>query len=188
MVYIIIGLIAFVFYFIYDINSIRWENRIAHTLFFAGTCMLTLCTILMIVSACTEKNENVFRSGYTCIFAVLSAVCLFLMVYSLFFALPFDETYVKTDSKPKVCDTGMYAICRHPGVLWFCLFYFFMAVALRDITFIMSSTVYSLCNIAYGLFEDCYIFPKRFEDYDRYKKETPMFIPTPQSIKKALKR
>ena len=52
------------------------------------------------------------------------ALCfLLLLIYALFFALPFQETYVVQNVGNKVCAQGMYALCRHPGVLWFTGFY-----------------------------------------------------------------
>ena len=41
------------------------------------------------------------------------------LIYTLFFALPFDETYAKQNNGRYVCDRGVYALCRHPGILCF---------------------------------------------------------------------
>ena len=43
---------------------------------------------------------------------------LVLLVYTLFFALPFHDTYIHGTTAPSLCRSGVYALCRHPGVLW----------------------------------------------------------------------
>ena len=40
-----------------------------------------------------------------------------------FFALPFQQTYLEEAAERRAYDRGVYALCRHPGVLWFILFY-----------------------------------------------------------------
>ena len=47
----------------------------------------------------------------------LTAAILFLglLIYTLFFALPFDETYVKENHERLAYTEGVYALCRHPA-------------------------------------------------------------------------
>ena len=44
---------------------------------------------------------------------------LCLLIYTLFFALPFEETYCEENKLRAAYTEGMYGLCRHPGVLWF---------------------------------------------------------------------
>ncbi len=44
---------------------------------------------------------------------------LALLIYTLFFALPFEETYCEENKLRAAYTEGVYGLCRHPGVLWF---------------------------------------------------------------------
>jgi protein-S-isoprenylcysteine O-methyltransferase Ste14 len=50
---------------------------------------------------------------------LLVSVCL--LVYSLFFEIPFQQTYVDARVGDELVKTGTYALVRHPGALWFAL-------------------------------------------------------------------
>ena len=113
------------------------------------------------------------------------AVSFGLTVYSLFFALPFTETYVHIPGKTVVCDRGMYALCRHPGVLWFCFGYLFLALAWGTGLIWGMAIVYSLLNVGYVILQDRWTFPRTFDDYEGYRKRVPFLIPTAGSLKRA---
>ncbi len=51
-----------------------------------------------------------------------------LLVYTLFFALPFEKTYTRLEENPPVYTEGVYSLCRHPGVVWFFFLYLFLAL------------------------------------------------------------
>ena len=57
----------------------------------------------------------------------IGAMCfLALLIYTLFFALPFEETYCEENRLRAAYTEGVYGLCRHPGVLWFAGAYFCM--------------------------------------------------------------
>ena len=62
------------------------------------------------------KGSSILLLGIATIFFVL-------LIYTLFFALPFDKTYQNESEKRMAYTEGVYALCRHPGVLWFIGFY-----------------------------------------------------------------
>ena len=83
----------------------------------------------------------------------------------------------------KVCDQGMYRLCRHPGFLWFTGAYIFLALGIQDTAAAQVVAVFIVCNFAYVLLQDLWTFPHLFEDYNTYKKNVPFLIPTARSLK-----
>ena len=107
---------------------------------------------------------------------------LYLLIYTLFFALPFDETYVKESRYRKAYTEGVYALCRHPGVLWFAGMYLFAALLWKSLEGLIFFVVMVILNIFYVIFQDYYSFPKTFSNYREYQRSTPFLIPNRKSI------
>ena len=104
------------------------------------------------------------------------------LIYSLFFALPFSGTYCAQPQSPQVCDRGVYALCRHPGVLCFLGVYVFLGAAALPSPLLAHGMVYSFLNLCYVIFQDLVTFPKTFCDYAAYRKRVPFLIPTRRSF------
>jgi len=102
----------------------------------------------------------------------------------LFFALPAEASYAKPGEKRAACTTGVYALCRHPGVLWFAGLY--LCVWLGFGLPLWEAALYSGLNVLLVLFEDRCVFPARLEGYERYQRTTPCLIPNAASIRAAL--
>ena len=109
---------------------------------------------------------------------------LLLLVHALFFALPFKRTYLEENAARPVYDRGVYALCRHPGVLWFLLFYFFGWLWSGADLLFWAWLLFGLLNVGYIVLQDCWIFPRTFDNYGDYRKTTPFLIPTPASIRR----
>ena len=123
----------------------------------------------------------------TLIFSFLAFISFLLLVYTLFFAIPFRETYVTAKMQPEVCSTGVYALSRHPGVLWFMGFYLFLWLAFPNPLLLSGGILFSLLNLFYILLQDRWIFMKTFPGYREYKKSTPFLFPTYQSCRRCIK-
>lgn len=181
---LILGCAGFVLFFVYDINSITRQNRILGCSFFAGCALIVLSTALSVyraaVSGITLQPADIVLIGM----GILSFAC---MIYCLFFALPFEETYVDPENGRSVYDKGVYAMCRHPGVIFFFLMYLFIGLALLPSDLLICGMVFSLLNLLYAAFQDCVAFPKTFYNYADYKKYVPFIIPNIKSIRLALK-
>ena len=177
------GIIAFALYFLYDINSVCWKKDLPHKFFFAGSLILAGVTVFQALCAIgtVEKGIRFWSS------MVLALLSLALLVDTLFFELPFEKTYIGTNEKPKVYDKGMYALCRHPGVIWFFFFYFFLGTAVFPEKLLYIGVFYSLLNLLYVIFQDVWTFPRTFDDYGLYKKSTPFLLPSISSLKRAVK-
>lgn len=175
-----VGTAGFLLYFIYDVNSIKWNNRILQKFFGAGS----LCVVLSTIWALTSGPGSGGMGGAAGIcFGIMGFLFLALLVYTLFFALPFDKTYLEENRRREAYTKGMYSLCRHPGVLWFAGLYICLWGVSGDWykgIFFISMIVW---NYLYIIFQDLWTFPKTFTNYEEYKKATPFLIPNGQSIR-----
>lgn len=168
----ILGITAYILYFIYDYNSVTVKNRILQKFFLLGTVLLTISIAL-----------EMFRCGFkitpVTVFLAIGAVgFLVALIYTLFFAIPFNETYVSDNSLREAYTGGVYSLCRHPGVLWFAG----LSVCLWGICGDLRSGIFfiivTLGDILYVLYQDIYVFPSTFSNYSEYKQTTPFLIPS----------
>ena len=83
---IILGSAGFLLYFIYDINSVRKQNRLLQKFFAAGTILVVLSLFMELWFAWGQCSHRIGRMiGFG-----IGAMCfLALLIYTLFFALPF---------------------------------------------------------------------------------------------------
>lgn len=180
MPWLIAGGFAFLLFYLYDINGVRVQNRFFKYSFFAGCALLLVATAGLIGA----MPKEVFEKPRFYIFSVLGLAFLCLLVYTLFFALPFKKTYVKEDGKPTVYTSGIYALCRHPGVLWLTLFYGFMWLATAQTIMLWAFLLFSLLDLIYVILQDKWIFPITLNGYEAYQKSTPFLIPTYRSFRR----
>ena len=89
---IILGSAGFLLYFIYDINSVRKQNRLLQKFFAAGTILVVLSLFMELWFAWGQCSHRIGRMiGFG-----IGAMCfLALLIYTLFFALPFEQPIVK---------------------------------------------------------------------------------------------
>ena len=172
-IYTIVGVAAFVLFIMYDFNQIS-GNRLALRLFFPlGIAILIFSSVrIALISPAVAYPGR----GLSALFWFTAAVFFSLLIYTLFFAVPFDAAYVK-GSKQRLCTTGVYAICRHPGVLFLAAAYVFSALAMGKIGFLIAGAIFSVCNVIYVVIQDKWIFPRVFEGYEEYQKTVHFLLP-----------
>ena len=177
------GSIAFLLYVLYDINSVKWNRKLLHYGFFLGTVLLVITTTGVVLQN-TKHIENI--KGSSILLLGIATIFFVLLIYTLFFALPFDKTYQNESEKRMAYTEGVYALCRHPGVLWFIGFYMFLAWGMNSREVMSYGIIISIWNVLYVILQDCYSFPLTFINYRSYQKETPFLIPTRKSIRTCL--
>lgn len=182
---IVLGVVGFGLCFLYDINSVKWKNRVCQTFFFAGCGCLLAGTVLEVLQVYSRSLDTARIVAFG--WLVVAGLFFALLIYTLFGALPFSATYRKSEEKSEIHTDGFYALCRHPGVLWFFFFYLSLGAVWRDPMFFFTGMSYSLCNLLYVVFQDFWVFPKTLEGYEAYKKQTPFLIPTGKSIMRCIK-
>ena len=107
------GLGAFGMFFLYDWNRVFLKKNGFAPLFAAGNLLLAVVGGRMVYSCVSSgvKGQPVWL--------LPGAFFLAMLIYTLYFALPFDSTYCQEADRHKVCRSGMYGWCRHPGIWWF---------------------------------------------------------------------
>lgn len=178
------GILAFLLFVIYDINSVKYRSVVLKKAFFVGLLLLTAATAVLVV---TEWNTCVVANIRRVVFLALGGIFFLLLLYTLFFALPFEKTYVREEKVPQVYSKGMYALCRHPGVLWFIGLYASLAAAVPSFSVILAGSSFCVCNLLYIMIQDVWTFPNYFIDYHSYKKAVPFLIPTGKSIAECIR-
>ena len=179
---LLLGMLGFLLFFLYDVNSFTWRSRLLHKSFALGVTLLAAATVLDLAAA---LRMGAFSGLKDLILLVAGALCLAALVYCLFFALPFAETYQDTDGPPAVCDRGVYALCRHPGVLCMLGMYLFWGLGALPATMLRNGLIFSGFNTVYVCFQDRMTFPRTFPDYPDYQKNVPFLIPTGASMRAA---
>lgn len=99
MSYLAAGVIAFGMFLLYDLNSFTWKNRILHTFFLIGNVILLASTAACFVTLIRAYGAPVWR---IVIFGALAVSQAALLIYTLFFALPFEKTYARLEENPPV--------------------------------------------------------------------------------------
>ena len=107
------GLGAFGMFFLYDWNRVFLKKKWFVPLFAAGNLLLAVVGGRMVYACVSSgiKEQSVWL--------LPGAFFLAVLIYTLYFALPFDNTYCQEADRHKVCRSGMYGWCRHPGIWWF---------------------------------------------------------------------
>ena len=171
-------MLGFLLFFLYDVNSFTWRSRLLHKSFALGVTLLAAATVLDLAAA---LRMGAFSGLKDLILLVAGALCLAALVYCLFFALPFSATYLEENAPRMAYTGGMYALCRHPGVLWFAGAYLCLGILLGTHRAVAFCLLVIGLNIAYILFQDAWTFPKTFVNYEEYRRTTPFLLPTPGS-------
>ncbi len=164
-----VGIIAFALFVLSDLNDMLDFGKAFKISFWIGSALLLISVIYQCL------NGSVHTSVTGVVFAaVFAVVFLILMLYSLFGSFSVEEGYLSPGTKRSVYTKKMYALCRHPGVLWFaflmaCLY--FMGLSLT------AAVTYTVLNIALAAFEDIVVFPAILSGYEEYRHRTRFLIP-----------
>lgn len=172
---IALGTAAFLLMLLGDINDAVFGKKLLRLCFPIGLVMLAAAT-----------GARITLNGADAAWSVLSAAFLLLLLYALFGSFPVKEAYAVQDTGRQVCDSGFYAVCRHPGVLFFAWLYislhFAAALPLAD------ALIYTGLDLLLAFAEDVWIFPKTIGGYGEYKKRVPFIIPRAADIKKLFRK
>ena len=182
MTALLLGIAGFLLCFLYDINSFTVRSGLLHCTFGFGTALIAVATALDLRAA---WRAGTLSGTLDLLLLLLSAVCFAALIYCLFFALPFHETYTEQSDMRPVYDRGVYALCRHPGILCFFGMFLFAGLAALPCALLAHGMVFSLLNLAYAFFQDRITFPKTFFDYHTYRERVPFLIPTRDSTRLA---
>ena len=183
MIWLLLGCAGFGLFFLYDIAGVTGRFRLCRFGFAVG-CLLLLAATAAPMWACHQSLTD--RPAAATTGGVLALFFLALLLYTLFFALPFSATYGPDTGPTPLCRTGVYALCRHPGVLWLSLFYGSLWLAFGEPVFLAAFLVYTILDVLYAFFQDRWTFMHMFTEYGEYRQETPFLLPTPTSLRRCI--
>lgn len=107
-------------------------------------------------------------------------------IYSLFFSFDRKDAYLNNRNREMrtVNTCRMYALCRHPGVLFFILLYIdiWLFIGMDFLGMLMLCVL----NLLLAVFEDFVVFPKTLKGYREYRKTTPFMIPNKGTIRRCI--
>lgn len=182
MLFILTGVLSFLLLFIFDYYTLNNQSIKKKIFGLAGVTLFIYSTVMIIV---TSKKIS-FPITLRVLSGVFCGVFTFLLIYSLFIELPFTKTYGKVQHSNELIDTGTYALCRHPGVLWFGLLFFFAFFMTGAIWVIYAGIIWTGTDIVYVYLQEKIFFLKIFPKYKTYVSTTPMLVPTRESIKRCI--
>lgn len=184
MFYLILGCLAYVVLYVFDLNKIKQIHPALNLSFALGLLMLLWAAVGIWLSSPASFR---LPGPLPLIFGSLAALALILQIYVLFFAVPFHDTYVEMEKTNKIVDTGMFALARHPGVIWFFFVFLFLWLATGKMMLMWAGIIWTAMDIVHVYIQDRYQFPLMFDDYDVYIRKVPFLIPTKDSIKNSLR-
>lgn len=174
-----VGICGFALFFLSDANDLHWGRRELRWCFPLGAVLLTAAT----AAECLAGQPPV--GGWTRAAAALGTLLFLLLeVYALFFALPPKASYGAPGQSRSTRVTGLYALCRHPGVLFFIPLYagLWLTFGLSPV----SGGVYALLDVLLVVYEDRWVFPAVLEGYADYQRQVPFLLPHARSVRNCL--
>lgn len=178
---LLIGIGGFFLFFLSDWNDLHWGRKGLRFCFPLGAALLTAAT----AAACWQGTAPVdgwMRAGA----GVLALSFLTLEVYALFFALPPKASYTAPGERRETRASGVYALCRHPGVLFFVPLYICLWLAFG--LPLLHVILYALLDVLLVVYEDFRVFPVVLEGYVGYRKQAPFLLPNSASLRACLGR
>jgi len=180
MIYVGIGILGFIVIHLFDLVSMkRIPFGVKPLVWTAGFAILFFSLIKM----CLESNTLPLPDSMVWVGWSMLAVSVTMITFALFINLPFRKTYVEAGVGDKLIKTGLYALVRHPGVYWVALFFFSLVFISKSQLMLIAAPIFVVLNTTLVIVQDRYFFPKMFDGYDKYQKETPMLVPNRRSLK-----
>jgi len=183
MIYIVIGIIGFLFAYIFDWASLKQFWRLRRFVGIFTVTLIVYATVMVCITP-TKLDLPIFVLPLGIVILTIAA---FLLIYSLFIEIPFRATYTERGSSNQLITSGTYALVRHPGVLWLILFYLALTLLFPSVTIIVATIAWLIMDIIYVVLQDKFFFPRLFPEYKSYQKLTPFLIPNRNSIVACLK-
>ncbi|PWL50249.1 MAG: hypothetical protein DBY36_06695 [Clostridiales bacterium] len=182
MIRLLCGVLSFALMLAGDLLFASTRRPVWKTAFPVGFAVCAGSTVWIAV-ACAPEAYDVWRLAA---FGILAVVFGVLLVHALFFALPAAETYGLNGGKTAVCDSGVYALCRHPGVWWFAMLY--LSLFGMGLLPLPAALVFPAANFLYAAAQDKWVFEKTLAGYAAYKRRVPCFLPTAESVRRCIGR
>ena len=178
MSFIVLGVIGFIIIHLFDVvalKGMRWMKPVVWT----TGCILLGYAATMVCLSPDRFNLPAWASitGWLMLPGALT-----LLIYALFGNLPFRKTYLEKGVGSELIKNGLYAIVRHPGVYGFGLLLLSLVLLSASKLMLLAGLVWLGMDIILVVLQDLIFFGRMFPGYTTYRHETPMIIPTWQSL------
>lgn len=183
MGYVVLGCLAFVIVSLSDLATLKDVPYAKQGIGLTSV----ICFSLALARVSVSGPRLPFPPSLSWIGWPLLATSLFLLIYSLFVEIPFQQTYLTAGVGERLVKTGTYALVRHPGVLWLGLFLLALLAVSRSRLLLIAAPLWFALDILLVWIQDRFYFPRMFPGYRQYQRETPMLIPTRNSIIECVK-
>ena len=170
-----LGFAAFALLFLGDWNDWRLKKNWLRHCFFMGVALFVISTVGLCIG-----HKPVMPAIFRILFGILALIFGALTLYTV---LSVAWKTNKNDEK-KVYTGEFYALCRHPGILYFIPLY--LCLWLTCGFPVYAAVAFSALDLLLGVFEDKVVFPAFLDGYDQYKSEVPFLIPTRSSFQRFL--
>jgi len=178
MRYIILGVCSFLIAYLFEFVSLK-KIPLAKLILAGAAGLVGIYSLVMVCF----RAERFTLPGYLSFLGwLLLFVSSFLLLFSLFWEIPFKKTYLAKGVGDKLIKTGTYVLVRHPGVIWYALFLIALLLISRSRLLLIALPIWVFMDVLYVLIQEKFYFPHMFPGYKEYKKETPMLIPTRRSF------
>ena len=178
MNYILLGAAGFLVMHFLDFVSMKKVPYFKPMFSLFGTALIVVAATMV----ATNGGQFGLASWVSAAGWMILVLAAGLMVYSLYFALPLGKTYIKPGTSDKLVTSGIYALVRHPWLLFF-------TVAMIGLVLGSRSTLAAEAGLAWTVFsailvyvQDLKVFPRMFPGYADYQKTTPMLVPNRNSV------
>ncbi len=180
-IFLLIGGLAYPVLLLYDLSARAGRRVLKAILGGGGSLLLVFSYITLWQSTPVRQIPLTIRiAGFVC-----AAVFFLLLVYSLLFEIPFRKTYLTSALSDTLVESGTYALCRHPGVLWLLGMLVSTFAAGGRVTHLAAAVLWTALNATYTALQERLFYPQIFGDqYEKYRKVVPMIILTRQSIRR----
>ena len=183
MGYILLGSLAFLVAFFFDLAALK---GVAYLKQIIGLVFGSLFSFALLM-VCLKAERFPLPHWLSWAGWPLLIISACLLVYSIVLEIPFKQTYALNGVGDKLIKTGTYALTRHPGVLWFGLFLLALVMISRSKLLLIAAPLWFLLDVLWVWIQDRFYFSQMFSDYEQYKRETPMLIPTRESTVRCVK-
>ena len=183
MIYVVLGCLGFLIIHVFDIVSLKRIPAAKPVIWTLGSGLLAYSMI----GVWLAPDKLLLPVWSTWLGWALLSISLSLLIYSLFINLPFRKTYVTTGVGERLITTGLYALVRHPGVMWFILLMLSLILVSNSKLMLIASPIWILLDILLVVIQDKFFFGRMFEEYDAYRRETPMLVPNRKSVNAFIK-
>jgi protein-S-isoprenylcysteine O-methyltransferase Ste14 len=180
---IVMGVFGFLVIHIVDFVSLKKIPLLKPLIWILGIG-LWIYSFIMI---CLASDKLLLPIWSTWFGWILLTISILVFLYALFINLPFRKTYVATGVGDKLVKTGLYALARHPGAIWFILFMLSSILVSKSSLMSVAAPIYIVLNTLLVVIQDKFFFPRMFTGYDIYQQETPMLVPDRRSINAFIK-